>query len=135
MWNISALFFPFEILRSCAKSLPLKDVQASFGLLCFSSSSWDMSIIFPLTPVRSWPLWPNRIQSIRECPGFSTTLLRGFNVFEDCILCGELAAGNCGPRNCWLAILSSFSDSAQLQEGELTFAFRHPKSEELSNWK
>lgn len=52
---------------------PRMQVQQSSLVLCFCSSSWVTSIRRPLSPVRSFPLLENRIQSIRLWPGFRAT--------------------------------------------------------------
>lgn len=52
---------------------PRMQVQQSSLLLCFLSSSWLTSIRRPRSPVRSFPLLENRIQSMRLWPGFRAT--------------------------------------------------------------
>ena len=52
---------------------PRMQVQQSFLVLCFWSSSLVTSIRRPLSPVRSLPLLANRTQSMRLWPGFKAT--------------------------------------------------------------
>lgn len=69
----SPRFLEWRCYHRLVAALPRIQVQQSSLLLCFFSSSGLTSIRRPLSPVKSFPLFANRIQSIRLCPGFNTT--------------------------------------------------------------
>lgn len=50
-------------------------IQASCSVLCLLSSSTVIVCTIPPVPVKSWPLFPSRIQSIKLLPGLRGTTL------------------------------------------------------------
>lgn len=74
--------------------IPRIQIQASLSVLCLLSSSKDTGRTIPPVPAKSWPLFPNLIQSIKLLPGFrGTTLALMLNEPDEFARWGEFSAG------------------------------------------